>query len=70
MYAAIPYVTARAKAQGSLWSAKSNITKTINQTVTMPNAKTSKRRKKRINNLIISPAQPFAPRQAANRMIS
>jgi hypothetical protein len=48
---------ATARIQGSLRSAVSKTTKTINQTQTMPNPKISKRCKRRLSNLTISAPQ-------------
>jgi hypothetical protein len=46
-----------ARIQGNLRSAVSKTTKTINQTQKMPNPKISKRRKRRLINLMISAPQ-------------
>src|SRR5579863_5619149 len=53
IYAPIPYVKAKARIQGSLWSAKSKTTKTMNQTLKTPNTTTRSRCTARLSNLTI-----------------
>ena len=67
-YAATPYVTPTARIHGNRLSAVSKTTKTISQTVRMPNRKINKRCRKRLSRLMPSAISSAVPLQQMSRL--